>query len=223
MNKTLHCIWIGDETKRPDKWIKTWKDKHPGWEYILWDNEALIARDWHNKELLQSYLSEGRYPVVADIMRYQILYEYGGFMHPADSVCLEPTDELFTDYDSYAVYENETVRPGLISPLYGAEKGSTFAYELMTNLPKVAPKAKDGRNKAPWQVTGNLYMQKMYAKTKANVKVFPSYTFTPIHYTGETYKGNDKVYAVQMWGTTAEWTNKPVDYHRLWLKQQRNG
>ena len=215
IEKNLFHIWIGDMSKAPHKWMKTWKDKHKDWNYTLIDNGFFQSYDWKNRELIDSYLAEKRYPAVADIIRYQILYDFGGFIAPADSICLENIDELMTD-EAIGVYENEVVRPGLISPLYASKKGGQFAYELMTNLPKEAPKAQDGRNKAPWQVTGNAYMRKMYEKTQAKVTILPSHTFTPIHYTGERYSGTGKVYAIQMWGTTAEWTKKPVDYYKLW-------
>jgi hypothetical protein len=221
VEKLMHCIWIGDDSKRPDKWIQTWKDAHPEWEYRIWGNYELKNYQWHNKELMQSYLNEKRYPAVADIMRYKILYEHGGMVHPADSVCINSVDDLFINADAFAVYENEKVRPGLISPLYAAKKNSQFAFELINNLPKIAPKAKDGKNKAPWQVTGNLYMQRMVNKTNANVKVLPSYTFTPVHYTGDIYRGSNKVYAVQMWGTTGSWLGKEIDYLHIWNNRDK--
>lgn len=220
--KNLFCIWIGDESKRPDKWIQTWKDKHPGWNYKIIGNKEFESHKWHNKELIDSYLAEGRYPAVADIMRYQLLYEEGGFCHPADSICLEPLDGLFNDgFEAYAVYENEKVRSGLISPLYASAKGGKLAYELMTGLPKVAPKAKNGKNRAPWQVTGNLYMRTSITMTKASVKVLPSYTFTPVHYTGDIYRGDDKVYACQMWSTTGTWLGTDKDYLEVWQNRDR--
>ena len=220
IDKILHCIWIGDESKMPDIWIKTWMDNHANWEYRIWGNKEFKSYKWKNKELIDSYLQELRYPAVADIMRYQILYDFGGFVHPADSVCLHPIDELFiSGYQCYGVYENEKQRPGLISPLYASAKGSDFALELVEGLPVVAPKTTGGKNKVPWQVTGNLYMKKMYEKTNADIFILPSHTFTPIHYTGEIYQGSDKVYAVQMWGTTSKWNGKNIDYLDMWTNR----
>ena len=43
----MHCIWIGDESKRPDKWLQTWKDAHPEWEYSIWGNYELKNYQWH--------------------------------------------------------------------------------------------------------------------------------------------------------------------------------
>jgi mannosyltransferase OCH1-like enzyme len=207
----MHVIWVGDESKRPDAWLQTWREKHPDWEYKVWGNAEFETHDWYNKDLIAQYLKEGRYPAVADCMRYQILYEEGGMVHPADSVCFHAIDELFEDgYDAYGVYENETVRPGLVSPLYAASKGNAFARALMENLPTRPPLAprggtKERPSKAPWQVTGNAYMKRMIESRRyAGLKILPSYTFTPIHHTGLRYEGDGKVYACQMWGTTTE-------------------
>lgn len=202
--KKMFTIWVGDESKRPDRWLQTWRDKHPDWEYRIIGNEV-FDRKWRNQHLIDQYRKEERWAGVADVIRYEVLFEEGGFIHPADSVCLHNIDELLQGCDAIAVYENEAVRPGLISPLYGCSKGNLFAKALIDNLPAKMPKNKDGISKAPWQVTGNKFMQRMVSVVKyPHLKIVPSYTFTPIHHTGHRYKGNGKVYAVQQWGTTSE-------------------
>lgn len=202
--KKMFCIWIGDESKRPDDLLQSWKDKHPDWQYKLLGNKEVFGRKWRNQSMIDTYANEGRWAGVADVVRYEVLYEHGGFVHPADSLCLEPIDELIDgSYDALAVYENETVRPGLVSPLYGCSKHNQFVKTLIDNMPKKPPLNSEGISKAPWQVTGNLYMQRMIAmQNYEHLKVFPSYTFNPIHHTGLRYKGNGKVYAVQQWGST---------------------
>ena len=208
--KKLHCIWIGQDSKRPDHLLKTWQDLHPDWEYRLWNNDDLYGRTWKNQSLIDVYLREGRYPGVADVMRYEILYEEGGFLHPADSKCLHNIEPLLDrEYDAYAVYENEAVRPGLTSPLYACSKGNRFVKALIDNLPEKPLRAFRGDpkrpSKAPWQVTGNAYMRKMIAKEEYDkLLIWPSYRFNPIHHTGLTYKGRGKVYACQLWGSTSE-------------------
>ena len=208
--KKLHCIWIGDDSKRPDHLLKTWQDLHPDWEYRLWNNDDLYGREWINQSLIDVYLQEGRYPGVADVMRYEILYTEGGFLHPADSQCLHNIEPLFDNqHDAYGVYEQEEVRPGLVSPLYACAPGNAFAKALIDNLPNVPPRALNGTperpSKAPWQVTGNDYMRRMIKQQNySGLKIWPSYRFNPIHHTGVMYKGTGKVYAVQQWGSTTD-------------------
>ena len=194
--KVMHCIWVGPKPA-PMKWIDTWKEKHPDWEYILWDNDKVFSRTWINQKHVDFYREKEIWHGLADVIRYEILYEYGGFLHAADSECLRPVDELIDDHDAWGVYENEKVRPGLISPLYACRKGNGFAWKLIQGL-----KAKKEVGE-PWMTTGNLYMKEMVEKANdPKVKIFPSYYFSPKHYTGEEYKGDFKPYARQFWGST---------------------
>lgn len=194
--KIIHQLWIGPKPA-PTKWMQTWRDKNPGWLYRLWTEKEILAEKWVNQKHIDYYMDRQIWHGVSDVCTYEILYNYGGFMMGADSVCLLPIDELFTDdYDSYGVYEQEQIRPGLISPLLASVKGGKFAAELIEGLHRL------NRVGEPWMSTGNKYMGDMYSKTKQNVKIFPSYYFNPEHLTGLKYEGKDKVYANQMWGTT---------------------
>lgn len=197
----LGTIWIGDDSKRPDKLIDSWKRLHPDWEYQLYDNDYLYGKKWVNQELLDQYLELKDYPGVADIMRYEILYNEELFLHPADSECLIAIDDLVKDRDIVTVYENEKVRPGLISPVYYAKKNHPFVGHLIEHM-STSAYDENGVYLEPWQNTGNLYMQKVYESREWGFKPLPSYTFNPVHFTGETYTGNGKIYARQMWHST---------------------
>lgn len=215
--KRLGIIWIGQESKRPDNFIQTWKDKNPAWEFTLYDNDTLNGRTWKNQGIIDQYLKEKRFPGVADVMRYELLYEYGGLIAPADSICLEPIGRLMTA-PAVAVYENETVRPGFISPLYASVPKGKFVETLINNLPDrppIAPppyRTRERPSRAPVQVTGNKYMKRIVENYKQltgrdiedDLKIKPSYVMNPIHYTGHRYTGKGKVYAVQQWGATSE-------------------
>ncbi len=201
--KIMHTIWVG-EKPAPMKWINTWKEKHPDWTHIFHDNESIFGRTWRNQRLIDVYRERKNWPGVADLARYEILFEMGGAMHGADFICNQPIDELFTDpaYDCYTLYENEIAAPGLISPLFACTKGNAFANTLIEGLKDVEPGE-------PWKTTGNLYMQKQIERDMpATLKIWPSYTFLPVHWSGETYKGDGKVYGTHEWGSTFVKQNK---------------
>ena len=203
--KIIHQFWVGPKPP-PLKWMKIWKEKNPGWLYRLWTEKDILSNTWVNQKHITHYYKNKIWHGVADVCRYEILYHHGGFMPGADSICKLPIDDLFTtEYDSYGCYENEKVRPGLISPLMACVKGSKFALELIDGLHELKSVGE------PWRTTGNLFMQKMHKKTKANVKIYPSHVMNPVHYTGETYKGNGKIYALQMWGSTIDGYSEGVE------------
>ena len=189
--KLLHTTWIGPKPP-PMKWINTWRDKHPDWEHILWDNNKVFGRHWRNQKHIDFYRQRQIWHGVADLVRYEVLFEMGGFNPGADSLCFHNIEELLQDpaYDAYSVYENEKVRPGLVSPLHGATQGNQFAKILIDTLNR---RPKVGK---PWKTTGNGLMKELIAKTNyPRLKIWPSHYFIPVHYTGESYHGTDKVYA----------------------------
>ncbi len=75
--KKLHMIWIGDESKRPDVWMNTWREKHPDWEFRLWGNADLAQNQWTCAKQMELFRKRGEWCGVADIMRYEILHGHG--------------------------------------------------------------------------------------------------------------------------------------------------
>lgn len=194
--KIIHQLWVGDN-KPPEYLGKSWKEKNPEWEYRLWTNADLFGRKWRNQKHIDFYYKRKNWPGVADLMRYEILFENGGFYPGADTECLLPIDELFEDgYELYSVYENEKVRPGYISPIHASVAGNKYLDTIIEEL-----KAKTEMGK-PWQTTGNVYMMKSIERLKPEIKIWPSHFMIPVHFTGEKYTGDGKVYATHLFGTT---------------------
>lgn len=104
--KRLGHIWIGPNPA-PKEWMQTWVDKHPGWEYTLYDNEFLQNGTFRTAPQIKEYMERGSYAGAADLLRYEILFERGGYLAGADSICFKPIDELLSDSSAlYTIYEN---------------------------------------------------------------------------------------------------------------------
>lgn len=88
----IHVIWVGDESKRPDQWISIWRDNHPTWEFRLWGNAELERQSWRSKKQIEIFRNSGHWEGVADLMRYEILFEHGGVYVDADSTSVRPLD-----------------------------------------------------------------------------------------------------------------------------------
>jgi len=195
--KIIHQLWVGPE-KLPLKWMNTWKDKHPDWKYVLWDNEAVKNFKFKNQKHIDYYTGKGIWHGIADVARYEILNKYGGVWQGADSECLHPVDGLFDDdrYDAYTFYQNEELHPGLTAPLMACSEDNEFAQLLIDGLYK---KEEVGE---PWKTTGNLFVQQTIKKSGyKRIKVFPSHYFVP-EYLGKKYTGDGTVYANHHFGTT---------------------
>lgn len=188
--KIIHQVWIGDQTKRP-KFMQEWKDNHPDWEYILWDDDRVDSEDWANKKHIQMYRESGRPHGATDVMRYEIIYRYGGIVIPADEQFVSTLDDLLDE--PFTVYECEKIYPGRLMPLFGAEKG----YPLLQLTIEELGKREMGE---PWITSGNMFWTEMCEGS--DIKILPAYTFLPYHHRGYEYKGGGKVYGRQHFGTT---------------------
>jgi mannosyltransferase OCH1-like enzyme len=202
--KNMIHIWVGPK-KAPSRWMNTWKEKHPEWTYSVFTDEMLHKKlpSFKNKHLIEEYYTREKYNGVADLVRYELLYEMGGFLPPADSICLHNTDELFNSPKEYcySVYESEKFRPGFISPVMASNPNNEFVKILIDTLHIINPK--DLSNDV-WKSTGNEWLSGMVPAHKPKITIWPSYTLIPKHHEKRSvrYKGPGKVYADQFWGST---------------------
>ena len=200
IEKKMTHIWIGPKPA-PTKWMNTWKDMHPDWEYSVFTDKMLWDRKWKNQALIEEYYKRQKYAGAHDLIRYELIYERGGFWPAADSVCLERTDELFSSPANYAytVYENEKAKPGYCSPILAANVGNTVVGAIIDELHKLKPHQ---LSQHPYISTGNAFLSKFLPKFD-NVTIWPSYTLIP-HWYGhkKRYDGPGKVYAEQYFGST---------------------
>lgn len=99
--KIIHQIWSGIEEPLPtvfEELGKTWRNNHPEWKYILWDNEKMntfiqeyYPQYWHIYNRFKYNIQRW------DAIRYLILDKIGGMYVDFDSECLKPIEPLIKD------------------------------------------------------------------------------------------------------------------------------
>lgn len=87
--KKLHQIWIGEVEIPSDwkRWCKTVTDAHSDWEYKLWTNsdiESLIDGYPYLINYYKVVKELKRWGWMTDVMRYMILYKFGGIYADCD-------------------------------------------------------------------------------------------------------------------------------------------
>jgi len=201
--KIIHQLWIGPKPA-PSKLMQTWKEKNPDFEYILW-NEAEFEKRNMNFECLKKINQIEEINGKADIMRWEILYKYGGVFIDADSICIEPIDDILMNKKSFAGWEQEKLRQGLIAT-------GTMGFPINHDLPRQAINwilknevSFQKTQQMAWYNVGPGLLTRLYNTGKyKELHIFPSYTFLPIHLTGAEYTGHGKIYAYQEWGSTKQ-------------------
>ena len=202
ISKKIHIVWIGDEEKRPNDYIRTWVDKNPSWVVKIWGNDEYNNHQWINKETMEKLWSAGALHGVADLMRYEILFEEGGFCVDADSECATPLDDDLFNENTVLVYENTATRPDLICVGYMASVPGVKLFSDVITSVKNTPLNEILVDHA-WFSVGPRRLSDVYAtETYNHVKILPDYMFIPKHFDALEYKGPGTVYAQQHWLTT---------------------
>ena len=199
--KIIHQLWIGPKPA-PLSMMNTWKEKHPDYEYIFWNESEIQKRGLR-------FACQSRIDLIdewngkADIMRWEILYHMGGYFIDADSICIEPFDSYFDGKTAFATFENETVRKGLVAT---GTMGFIPKHPLCRDILRwiSSPDSLDSitRLKAWGSVGPGALTRFLNTGNYPDVSVYPSHCFLPIHFTGTLYVGHKKVYAYQAWGAT---------------------
>ena len=161
--KIIHQIWIGPKPA-PTKFMDTWKEKNPEFTYIRWNENEIKTRFINFR--CQNKINEieelcGK----ADIIRLEILYNYGGIYIDADSICIQPLDDLLLKTKAFASYEHEEIRKGLIS---NGTIGFPPKHPLLKKVVKVKKKysAHDENNKFKTGDKVSIIESKPFSKNK---------------------------------------------------------
>lgn len=201
--KIIHIVWIGDETKRPDRWIETWKQLNPEYEVRVWGNDAVRAEPWILGDQINAWLGR-EINGAADIIRWEILFRYGGLAFDADCACVRPLEDWLIEPDCFAAWEHELLRPGLIA---AGALGFVPNHFLVGNILKDIVEDPEPFNGMAWQKLGPQRITDTFRKLSfPNLTIYPSHFFFPRHHSGFEYGGKGPVFARQFWGST----------HRQW-------
>ncbi|WP_424195630.1 glycosyltransferase [Ampullimonas aquatilis] len=197
--KTIHIIWVGDESQRPDNCIQTWIDHNPSWQVKVWGNDELANYGWVNANHLRD-MAEKELNGVADLMRWEILYNEGGFVVDADSVCVRPLPDWLCENEAFACWENELARPGLIAAGYMASVAlNRFIGQIILEIQNDVTVC----DRPAWMSVGPQRLTQVWqACGYNNLTILPSHFFIPRHYSGKVYTGSGPIFAHQEWGST---------------------
>jgi mannosyltransferase OCH1-like enzyme len=187
----INTIWIGDELKLPDY--------HTSWGNVkIHGNDVLGSRKWELRDKMKHYASVGEINGVADCLRWELLWEYGGIFVDADSERLRTLPDFIKELPAVAAWENEVERPGLIAcGFLKFEKKDPFIRAIIDHI-----KAADIKGRPAWEVVGPGVITEVFNKLgPKHLTILPSHFFYPVHYSGLRYEGTYML-AAQHWSST---------------------
>lgn len=194
--KIIHQVWIGPKPA-PVRWMKTWSEMNPSWEYRLWTDHNLPSlKNQRQFDAINTFNGK------TDILRPEILYKYGGIYIDADCECIRSLDDDLRRHKFFTCYENEVERAGLVAC---GIIGCRPHHPLMRNMIQALGNIKDPNKGSAWAVVGPVFFTtvlRYYCLDHSDIAILPSHSFLPIHYEGQKYSGSGKVYAIHHWYTT---------------------
>lgn len=102
--RIIHQIWVGP--KQPPEYLlrfqKHIQQMHPGWEYHLWTDASLKGICLPDQDLIDK---TSNYGTKADIVRCDILEQFGGVCFDADIDVCASFEDFHKKYDFYAGLE----------------------------------------------------------------------------------------------------------------------
>ena len=199
MNKVIHQIWLGNNPM-PDtlaKWSQQWQELNPDWQYRLWNDK--VVDQLENKELFlnPTVSDQQKQSFQSNLVRYEVLYNYGGIYIDTDFEPLKPLDSLIPEIeyeDCWAAWEDDAF---IANGIMGAKIGSEFLMHVINDIPQSCWENSEYKSQIQ---TGPVFFTSAYHKYPGLLKVLPSRYFYPYSYKqidGTPIKGDG--YAVHHW------------------------
>lgn len=198
IEKIIHFIWIGNN-KIPDpyiEYIESWIKNHNDYKFCFWNDENIPIL------INQKYYDDAKtYAMKADILRYELLYFFGGIYVDTDFLCIKSIDKLIVKYDGFSGYESDKY---IAIGLMGFKKYDNMLFNIIKNIPYNIIINYDNNKSIP-ELTGPIYFTKMW-NTYCNEKY---HSFSQNYFYSYTFKNREdkkkyvidhNSYAIHTWG-----------------------
>lgn len=170
--KIIHQVWSKDSPIQPPiKLMSSWRQKNPDYNYHLWSEENVSGLycqqqlDWTKRLCKRS-----------DIIRLEMLYQYGGIYADCDFLCLKPFDDLL-DSPFFSGYQTVYKKGGgvLCNALMGAEPHSPIIKAMLDEIKKLDEQECKSHTAAT--MTGPYLLTRMWNSMRIGKAYPPSYFY----------------------------------------------
>lgn len=198
IERLIHQAWFGgDIPPHLAAYSQTWSKLHPAWAMCRWNDitlPRLINQSLFDQAPDIAPNNIGQFK--ADILRYELLWRYGGMWVDYDFEAQKPIDGLIADVECFAAWEQDGV--WVNNAILGSVPKHPFMKRCIDEL-EDSVRANPGAR--PNVMTGPQYMTKLYRDDPTGVVVFPQKLFYPyswneLHRQGEEFP---EAYCVHHW------------------------
>jgi|GEM_PF-3215520 len=132
--KIIHQIWLGEAIpEHIQKCQATWKQLHPDWDYHLWTKEEISFIYLQNQKPYDiAQTTEEK----SALLRYEILYQFGGIFVENHFTCLKPFDLFNENCHFYAGLTGQIKTPKLSDQIIAAAPRHPIIHKCIQTLRK---------------------------------------------------------------------------------------
>jgi len=209
----IHLIWLGSTPpSRVDLVIESWKRHHPSWKIKLWTDKDIENFSWTCPRSKNFYEKSGNWAEKSDILRFEILYQFGGIYSDTDVICLKSFEDLISSKITFfAGLESNKVkrfgRPLVGSAIIGAKKNSAIVKDCIdfSQTLEEAPTIRQYIRSGPGPITKASY-KALKNINNENIIIFPCSYFYPMHWEARLSSAEDIIeyirpesFAIHLW------------------------
>jgi hypothetical protein len=124
----IHLIWLGSTPPEKVRIVcNSWRKHHPHFTVKLWTDSEIASFVWSQPRAKVLFSEAESWAEKADILRLEILYQFGGIYSDTDVICLKSFEELLHGPTFIAGFEEDKIktygRPLIGSALFCARQG----------------------------------------------------------------------------------------------------
>ena len=178
--RLIHRIWIGSPIPPEfERFADSWARLNPEWEMRLWTDENRPRLDnehlWEQAPAIVPSRLVPRFR--SNLLRYELLFAYGGLYIDTDFEALKPIDSLIAGLPLFAAEE----RRGLIANGFmGSIPGHPFVRQLIDTAPASVARRP---GQPSWRTTGPEHLTRTAAARPGELALVPAAAIYPYHHT----------------------------------------
>jgi len=159
--KIIHMIWIGDKDFPFVDNLSVWKTLNPWYEFKLWhDNNLPKLQNQKEYDFLVNPTAK------ADLLRLEILYQFGGIYTDADTICMHPINKTVKGLTLFGM---TGLHGNVANGFLGCTQHHPAFKEIVDNIPKhfkVLAKSEKRTNFSMFIITGTRFITPILRKYK---------------------------------------------------------
>jgi mannosyltransferase OCH1-like enzyme len=140
MEKIIHQIWVGPNKmpEREKKFVEKLQQTHPSFEYKFWYDHNLPELPPNIKAVYDWFKKNNNWAFCADILRYYIIYLYGGVYLDVDFDSVEGLEPWgLENFDGF-LYHGDEGDYTISNQFFAIKKGHPLSKHIINNIDKIA-------------------------------------------------------------------------------------